>query len=305
MTVEGPVYDPAVGRIGMQLRAPLVRKGDVLSDFVDSARAIEQAGLDSMYLTQAFAFDALTVLALIGRAGVELELGTAVVPTYPRHPIALAEQALTVQVATGGRFVLGVGPSHRAMMEPVYGVSFTNVPAHIEHYLTALNGAMETGRPPLAVEGASRCPVLLGALGDKMLRIAGALADGTITARAGPRTLETHIVPKLTEAARAAGRPAPRVAACIPFCVTDDVDAARAATNADYAGSAGYPSYVRMLAIEGVEQTADVAVIGDEKACERKIRALFDVGVTDFLARPIGTEAEVERGLALLGSLAA
>lgn len=289
----------------MQLRAPLARRSDLLTDFIDSAREIEQAGLDSVYLTQAFAYDALTVLALMGRAGVGLELGTAVVPTYPRHPIALAEQALTVQVATGNRLVLGVGPSHRAMMEPVYGVSFTNVPAHIEQYLTALNGAMEAGRPPLMVDGAARCPVLLGALGPAMLRIAGTLADGTITARAGPRTLGTHIVPKLTEAAARAGRPAPRVAACVPFCVTDDVENARAATNADYAGSAGYPSYVRMLAIEGVEETADVAVIGDEATCERQIRSLFDLGVTDFLARPIGTDEEVRRGLALLGSLAA
>jgi F420-dependent oxidoreductase-like protein len=289
----------------LQLRAPLVRRGDLLSDFVDSAREIERAGLDSVYLTQAFAFDALTTLAVIGRAGVEIELGTAVVPTYPRHPIALAEQALTVQVATGGRLVLGVGPSHRAMMEPVYGVSFTDVPAHVEQYLTALNGAMEDGRPPLAVDGASRCPVLLGALGPKMLRIAGALADGTITARAGQRTLGSHIVPLLTEAAERAGRPAPRVAACVPFCLTSDVEGARARINAEYAGSAGYPSYVRMLAMEGVDETADMSVIGDEATCERKIRALFDAGVTDFLARLVGTDEECARGLTFLGTLTA
>ena len=287
----------------MQLRAPLSRRGDVLFDLVESAQDIELAGLDSLYLTQAFAFDALTALAVIGYAEVGLELGTAVVPTYPRHPVALAEQALTVQVACRGRLVLGVGPSHREMMERVYGVSFTGVPAHVEEYLTALGDAMEAGRPPLAVDGATRCPVLLGALGPAMLRIAGTIADGTVTARAGPHTLGTHIVPKITEAARAAGRPAPRVAACVPFCVTNDVERARARTNAEYAGSAGYPSYVRMLEIEGVAETADVSVIGDEATCERQIRALFDLGVTDFLARPIGTDDEVRRGLALLGSL--
>ncbi|MEO8695765.1 MAG: TIGR03564 family F420-dependent LLM class oxidoreductase [Acidimicrobiales bacterium] len=290
-------------RIGMQLRAPLRREGDLLSDLVDSAREIEEAGLDSLYLTQAFAFDALTALAVIGQAAVGLELGTAVVPTYPRHPVALAEQALTVQLACQGRLVLGVGPSHREMMERVYGVSFTGVAAHVEEYLTALNAAMDPGRSPLAVDGASRCPVLLGALGPAMLRIAGTIADGTITARAGPRTLGTHIVPKITEAARAAGRPAPRVAACVPFCVTRDVEQARARTNAEYAGSAGYPSYVRMLEIEGVEQTADVSIIGDEATCARQIQSLFDLGVTDFLARPIGTDTEIRRGLALLGAL--
>jgi F420-dependent oxidoreductase-like protein len=299
------VYDPPVRewRVGLQLRAPLTRRHDVLSDLVESAREIERAGLDSVFLAQAFAFDALTALAVMGRAGITLELGTAVVPTYPRHPVALAEQALTVQVACGGRLVLGVGPSHREMMERVYGVSFTGVPAHVERYLTALHDAMETGRPPLAVEGAVRCPILLGALGPAMLRIAGTIADGTVTARAGPRTLGTHIVPAINAAARRAGRPAPRVAACVPFCVTDDVETARDRTNAEYAGSANYASYRRMLEIEGVEHTADVAVIGDEATCEQKIRALFDLGVTDFLARPIGTEEECRRGLALLGSL--
>jgi F420-dependent oxidoreductase-like protein len=290
-------------QIGMQLRAPLRREGDLLADLVASAYEIEMAGLDSLYLTQAFAFDALTALAVIGHAGVGLELGTAVVPTYPRHPVALAEQALTVQVACRGQLVLGVGPSHREMMERVYGVSFTGVAAHVEDYVTKLNDAMEAGRPPLAVDGATRCPVLVGALGPAMLRIAGTIADGTITARAGPRTLATHIVPKITEAAREAGRQAPRVAACVPFCVTDDVETARARTNAEYAGSAGYPSYLRMLEIEGVEQTADVSVIGDEATCARQIRSLFDLGVTDFLARPIGTDDEIRRGLALLGSL--
>jgi F420-dependent oxidoreductase-like protein len=281
-----------------------VRRGDLLSDFVESAREIERAGLDSVYLTQAFAFDALTTLAVIGRAGVALELGTAVVPTYPRHPLALAEQALTVQVATGGRLVLGIGPSHRSMMEPVYGVSFTDVPAHVEQYLVALSGAMEPGKPPLVVDGATRCPVLLGALGPKMLRIAGTLADGTITARAGQRTLATHIVPKLTEAAAKAGRPVPRVAACVPFCLTNEVDGARRRINEEYASSSGLPSYVRMLAMEGVGETADMSIIGDEAECERKVRALFDVGVTDFLARLVGTDDECRRGLAFLGALA-
>jgi F420-dependent oxidoreductase-like protein len=291
-------------RIGLQLRAPLARRGDLLSDFVDSAREIEAAGLDSMYLTQAFAFDALTTLAVIGRSGVGLEVGTAVVPTYPRHPIALAEQALTVQVATGGRLVLGIGPSHRSMMEPVYGVSFTDVPAHVEQYLIALDRAMTPGAPPLVVDGAKRCPVLLGALGPKMLRIAGEHADGTITARAGRRTLATHIVPKLTAAAERARRAAPRVAACVPFCLTNDVATARANINAEYAGSANLPSYVRMLAMEGVAETADMSIIGDEATCERGVKALLDVGVTDFLARLVGTDEECRRGLAFLGSLA-
>ena len=287
-------------RIGLQLRAPLRNGVNVLDDLIDSARRAQQAGLSSFWLAQAYDFDAMIALALIGRAGVDIDLGTAVIPTYPRHPLVVAQQALTVQAACRDRFVLGLGPSHREVIETVYGMSFTGVARHVEHYVEAVLAAMDS---PRAVRGGSSCPVVIGAMGPMMLRLAGALAGGTVTSRAGVKTLGSYIVPRVNEAARQAGKPPPRIAACLAFCLTHDVDGAYERAVVEVGTSERYPSYQRMLAMEGVTRPVDVAIIGDEITAERKIRALFDAGITEYLARPFGTDDEQERSLQFLGSL--
>lgn len=287
-------------RIGLQLRAPLHNGDNVLDDLIDTARQAHRAGLASLWLAQAYEFDAMIALALVARSGVDIELGTAVIPTYPRHPLVLAQEALTVQAASNGRFVLGIGPSHREVIENVYGMSFSGVARHVAEYLEAIQAAMES---PLVVRGAAPCPVLIGAMGPMMLRLAGSRAGGTVTAKAGVRTLGSHIVPSVTSAAREAGRPSPRIVACLPFCLTNDVERAYATALVEVGESERYPSYQRMLAIEGVTKPADVAIIGDEVAAERQIRALFDAGVTDFLARPFGTDDERNRSVDFLGAL--
>ncbi|HUP72958.1 MAG TPA: TIGR03564 family F420-dependent LLM class oxidoreductase [Acidimicrobiales bacterium] len=287
-------------RIGLQLRSPLSEAANVLDALIDTAQRVQRAGLASLWLAQAYEFDAMIALALIGRAGVDLELGTAVIPTYPRHPLVLAQEALTVQVACRNRFVLGIGPSHREVIENVYGMSFEGVARHVEQYVEAVLSAMDS---PLEVRGATPCPVVIGAMGPMMLRLAGALAGGTVTAKAGVRTLGSYIVPRVNDAARQAGKPPPRIAACLPLCVTQDVEGAYERAIREVGSSERFPSYQRMLAMEGLARPADVAIIGDETVAEHKIRALFDAGITDFLARPFGTDAEKNRSLEFLGSL--
>jgi 5,10-methylenetetrahydromethanopterin reductase len=304
-------------RIGIQLRQPLWSVGTVIDDLVDTASEAARGGLSSIWLAQAFEFDALTALAVIGRSVPDIELGTAVVPTYPRHPLALAQQALTVQAACGNRLALGIGPSHRGPIEAVYGYSFDGVVRHIGEYLDILLPSLASSpveysgqvlsahtRAPLQVAGAKPCPVLLGAMGPRMLVLAGAVAAGTVTAKTGPRTLATHIVPSVNAAARQAGRPPPRIAACLPMCLTDDPEDSLDAAGAEYQQSEQLPSYQAMLEREGVSRVADIAVIGDEKQVTAKIRALEDTGITDFLARIVGTPDERRRSLELLGALA-
>jgi alkanesulfonate monooxygenase SsuD/methylene tetrahydromethanopterin reductase-like flavin-dependent oxidoreductase (luciferase family) len=186
------------------------------------------------------------------------------------------------------------------VIDTVYGMSFAGVAVHLEAYLDALLAAMEA---PLAVRGGSACPVVLGAMGPRMLHLAGARADGTVTAKAGVRTLGSYIVPSVNAAAHAAGKPPPRIAACLPVCLTHDFGRAYERALVEVGESERYPSYQRMLAMEGVARPADVAVIGDEATVERKIRALFDAGITDFLARPFGTDDESTLTLEFLGSL--
>jgi F420-dependent oxidoreductase-like protein len=304
-------------RLGIQLREPLWSVGTVIEDLIDTAAQAQRCGLSSMWLAQAFEFDALTALAVIGRTVPEIELGTAVVPTYPRHPLALAQQALTVQAACGNRLVLGIGPSHRNPIEQMYGYSFAGVARHVREYLDILLPALDGravnhsgemlsahSRVPLGVSGGAGCPVLLGAMGPRMLVLAGAVAAGTVTAKTGPRTLANHIVPLINDAARQAGRPPPRIAACLPFCLTNDPMGSRQRAGAEYAQSEQLPSYQAMLAREGVSGAAEIALIGDERQVISKVKVLEETGITDFLARIVGTEDERRRSLALLGSLA-
>ena len=289
-----------------------------LAGQVAQSAEAEADGFASFWTAQVAGVDALTLLALCGGATERIELGTAVVPTYPRHPMALAQQALTAQAAAGGRLTLGIGVSHRPVVEDRWGMSFSAPASHMDEYLTVLQSLMETGGADFAgdhfrVSGeiarlADAPPsVCVAALAPRMLRMAGERADGTITWMAGPRTLETHVVPRITRAAANAGRPAPRVCAGLPICVTDDPVAGFEAASGYFARYGGLPSYRRMLDAEGVESPAEVALIGDESEVETRLRALAAAGATDFLASifPTGNdpEASAARTRALLKSL--
>jgi F420-dependent oxidoreductase-like protein len=176
---------------------------------------------------------------VIGREVPGIELGTAVVPTYPRHPMVLAGQALTTNQAAGGRLVLGIGLSHQIVIEGMLGLSFAKPYSHMKEYLAVLGPLIRTGsvswageeyrvNAQVAVPGATPCPILVAALAPKMLALTGREADGTITWMTGPKTIREHTVPRIREAAAKAGRPAPRVVVGLPVAVTRDVATARA-----------------------------------------------------------------------------
>lgn len=288
-------------RIGLGLEAP--RNDPTISGLVREAQRAEQAGFHSVWLSNIFGFDALTALALAGRETGRIELGTFVVPTYPRHPVALAQQALTVQAATGNRLALGIGLSHRVVIEGRFGLDYSRPLLHMREYLTVLNGLLAqqpvefTGEQyrvaaQLSVPGAAKPPVLVAALGPAMLRLAGRLADGTATWMGGLAYLRDMAVPTIRAAAARAGRPAPRVVAGLPVCVTDDADAARRAAAVIFARYGELPSYRAALERGGARGPADVAIVGTEAEVEAQLRALADAGVTDFT----GSLFAVERG---------
>ena len=280
--------------------------------------AAEDDGFDSFWAAQVLGVDALTLFALAGQRTKRIEMGTAVVPTYSRHPLYLAQQALTAQAATGGRLTLGIGVSHKPMVEGRLGLSFDRPALHMREYLSVVRALVHersvdfTGRmlsvnSALQVPGATPFPIVIAALAPRMLRIAGELAEGTVTWMAGRKTLEEHIVPRISSAAESAGRPKPRVCVGVPIAVTDDPAAARRQAAKNFSRYGELPSYRRMLDIEGVEGPADVAIVGNEAEVERQLRALADIGATDLLASifPVGDEADasVARTRALLKSL--
>ena len=286
-----------------------------LDDLVERVRRAEAAGFDSAWIAQIFNLDALTALAVAGREVPRIELGTGVVPTYPRHPIVLAGQALTTQAATGGRLSLGIGLSHQVVIEGMFGYSFEKPARHMREYLAVLlpllrgepasfEGATLKGNGTLDVDASMPVPVLLAALAPRMLELAGSQTDGTVTWMVGPKTLESHIVPNITKSADGAGRGAPRVVTALPVCVTDDPDGARERAAATFQVYGFLPSYRAMLDREGAEGPADVAIVGDAAAVERQIAEVGEAGATEFVAAAFGTSEERERTLALLTDLA-
>ncbi len=226
------------------------------------------------------------------------------VPIYARHPLALAQQAATVQVATGGRLTLGIGLSHQPVIEDAMGLSYDQPARYMREYLSVLrplvnqepvdfSGQVFNVKAGLQITGAAPCPIMIAALAPLMLRIAGELAEGTVTWMAGTKTIETHIAPRINAAAASAGRPQPRVCVALPIAVTDDRDRAREHAASALRRYGQLVNYRRVLDIEGADGPADVAVIGNESEVERHLQALADAGATDFLASifPVGDDA--------------
>src|SRR5436305_10376162 len=208
---------------------------------VARARGYVQAAADegfaSAWFNNIFGLDAVMACALAG-SGVPIEVGTFVTPVHPRHPHAMAQQALTAYDACDGRFTLGIGLSHKIVVEDMLGMSYEKPARYMREYLSVLMPLLDEGHVSYAgevfrVNGMVERPrdgrptVLIAALGPAMLKLTGELADGTATWMTGPKTLADHTVPTLVAAAEAAGRPSPRVASALPVCVTTAVDAAR------------------------------------------------------------------------------
>lgn len=279
------------------------------------ARSAEQRGFATFWLPNIFGIDAITAAALAGREVPRIEFGTAVVPTYPRHPAALAQQALTAAAATGGRFTLGIGLSHKIVVEDMFGLDYSKPARHMREYLEVLapllrgepvdyRGEEYRVKTGLSVPGAARVPVVVAALGPVMLGIAGRLADGTITWMTGPRTLSEHIAPAIGKAARAAGRPEPRIVAGLPIGLCRDAAAGREMVAKSFEIYGTLPSYRAMLDREGAAGPADVALVGDEAALRAELGRLRDAGVTDFDAAVVPVEEGGEgRTLEFLASL--
>ncbi|MGB1757194.1 MAG: TIGR03564 family F420-dependent LLM class oxidoreductase, partial [Pseudomonadales bacterium] len=233
-------------------------------EIINNAKQAEAEGFDSLWMANIFGVDAISTLAIIGRETKTLRLGTAVTPTYPRHPAALAQQALTTAAACQGRFNLGIGLSHKVVIEDMFGMSYDKPARHMREYLSVLNPIIkgETAHfdgeqyrvhgVKIAVPGQPNLPVLIAALGPVMLTIAGAMTDGTITWMTGPKTLESHILPVMSEAAKEAGRPAPQVVAGFPIALTNDAESVRAAIDKSLVIYGQLPSYRAMLDREGL-----------------------------------------------------
>lgn len=292
-------------------------RGPSFGEQIEFARDAERFGLDSCWYGQIFGHDALTLAALAGRETHRIEVGTSVAQTHSRHPFHMAIQALTVQAATGGRFTLGIGPSHRVLVESMWGLPYDQVAAHVREYLSVLLPLLNGGQVSFAGEkfrttgalqipDAKPCSVLISGLAPIMLRLAGEKADGTMLAWASPRTIEAHYLPVINAAAEKAGRPRPRLCVLTPVAVTDDPDAARQQAAVTFEVYGRLPNYQRVLEREGASSPAELAIVGDEPEVEARLRALAAAGADDVIAWIFAVDGDnqMERTWRLLGGLA-
>ena len=301
-------------RIGTSLPEP--EGAQALSLLRDRLKTAADDGFASAWVANIFGLDALTALAVAGGGIGGIEIGTGVVPTYPRHPAVLAQQALTTALALDGRLALGIGLSHKIVIDDMYGYSFDAPAAHMREYLSILQPALDgeqvkfTGKTMradirLSTPQLGRVPVLLAAMGPQMLKLCGQRTDGTILWMTGPATVRDYIAPTINAAAQEAGRPAPRVVCVLPVCVTDDIEAAKARAAKVFEIYGHLPSYRAMLDREGAVGPADVAIVGDEDTVAGQIMALADCGVTDFVAGEFASGDDRRRTRNLLKRLIA
>jgi F420-dependent oxidoreductase-like protein len=297
-------------RTGLMIGSDKERsRADRLAGLLDDGKTAESDGFASFWIPQVPGYlDAMTAVALLGQVTERIEIGTAVVPIQTRHPLIMAQQALTTQVACSGRFTLGIGPSHHWIISDQLGLPYDRPARLVRDYLDVLCPAF-TGPGTVAVDNdtyrvhgtidvtdAYDMPLLIAALGPTMLRIAGERAGGTILWMADERAIGDYVVPGITKAAQAVGRSQTRVVAGVPvaLCSNSEVDDARAYAS-EVLGHADFsPNYVRLLEHGDAEDVGDTMAAGEESAILARLRRYRDAGVTDLAARvvPLGGDAQ-------------
>ena len=313
-------------RIGLMIGPERGRYRTKVERLQADARWAEEVGLATVWIPQIpDEFDALTAATMVGAVTTAIEVGTAVVPVQPRHPIALAQQVLSVQAVCEGRLALGLGVSHHWVIDQMLGLPYEHPVPTMRAYLDVLDHALAGPglvdveneyfrvHNPLDITDVTPTPVLLAALGPRMLALCGARTDGTILWLADERAIGSHVVPNLTRAAEAAGRPAPRVVAGIPVCLCrdDEIEAAVARTNRILAEAEVSPNYQKLLDHGDAQNVGDILAAGSESTIVKRLRGFADAGVTDISVRvvPIGDGREEliassQRTRQLLASLA-
>jgi len=292
------------------MRIGLTGGGATVEKVVRQAQQAEADGFTSVWYASAVTGDPLVAIALAGRETASIELGTAVLQTYPCHPLLQANRVASVVDAMGRPgFTLGIGPSHEPLIRGVFGLSYDHPGRNTEEYLRILTGVLagatvdfdgEDWTAHTAGRGAAPAhpvPVLLSAMGPRLLRVAGELADGTVLWMAPAAAIERHIAPKVNAAAAATGRPAPRIVAGLPVAVHDDEAEARVAAAASSAVYAGMANYQRILEIGDAATPADAAIVGNETAVRAQLQSLIDAGATDIWAAvfPVGDDRIASR----------
>jgi F420-dependent oxidoreductase-like protein len=303
------------------MRIGLNGGGGTIERMIEQAQQAEAEGFSALWYPSAVAGDPVAAMAAVGRETTSIELGTAVLQTYTAHPVLQANRAASAAFTMGRPgFTLGIGPSHEPVIQGMYGLSYATPGRHTEEYVeivaALLHGrSVDHAGQELTLRGVTPQPLpqpvqlLVAALAPRLLRVAGAVADGTILWMGNARAVESHVGPRIGKAAAEAGRPSPRIVAGLPVAVHDDVAEARAVAARQFAVYGQLPNYQRILAHGDAAGPADAAIVGDEATVAAQLQGLVDAGATDVWAAifPVGDDASGSRRRtrALLQELAA
>lgn len=289
--------------------------------------AAEAAGVRQIWMTQTT--PAPDTLALFAAATVQtssVRLGTAIVPTYPRHPLALAQQALTISDLAPERLRLGVGPSHRQIIEEVYGIPMTSPLEHLREYVTVLRATLWDGKVDYQgrfytvktkLSRTPRTPILISALREGAFHLAGEISDGAISWLCPVPYLLEKALPALRAGATQSGRPTPPLVAHIPVAFSQNRQAVLAAGHQQISRRyARLPFYAKMFADAGFPVSPDgtapdalidnLVVSGDESTIAIRLADLLEAGLDELLVLLIGVadpQAEEARLMQLIGQL--
>lgn len=288
------------------MRIGVMIGGESQNELVRKAQDLEEHGFDSVWMANVvgYGFETLHAMSLIARETKRIKLGTAVVPIYLHHPVALAHQAITIQKVADGRFTLGIGLSHPVIVEDWLGLPYENPVTRMREYLSILRpllngetvnfkGTFYSANAGVHLPDADHVPLLAAALGPKMLKLAGEMTDGTVTYMTGLGTLEAHIIPRIRSSAEEFGNRAPRiVAGGLPIALVDNIEGARTAVAEQFSIYGSLPSYRKMFDREGVTGAADIAILGDAAFLKETLNRLADIGVTDFMANPVSANED-------------
>jgi F420-dependent oxidoreductase-like protein len=292
-----------------------INPGRDLPPAVELVQRAEGLGYESVWVTHGVGRDSFLVLQAYGAATTKIGLGNGVVPIYPRHPVTMAQAALTLSELTGGRFTLGLGVSHRASMEAALGLTLREPLAVMREYVAVLRGALGgsaafEGRHyrvawSLAVpERPPAPPIYLAALSRNMLELAGEIADGVVLWLCSPGYVRDVAVPALQRGRARAGKALDgfEIVAAVPLAIADDGPAALAAFRGELARYLALPFYRAMLEASGLGKeiaafdrngevadalAAAVGAVGPSQVGRSFVDAYRQAGVTLPAIRPI------------------
>ncbi|HXZ06083.1 MAG TPA: LLM class flavin-dependent oxidoreductase [Ktedonobacteraceae bacterium] len=315
-----------MSRLPIRARVGLVIEARDVETAINKIRAAEQAGVEQVWMTQSVGMlDTLTLFAVAAAQTTRIRFGTSIVPVYPRHPLVMALQAVTIDTLAPGRLRLGVGTSHRHLMESMYGLSMISPLLYLREYVEVMRDVLWEGKVDhqgkffkvaASFPRTAQIPLLISALGEKAFHLAGEISDGAISWVCPVPYLLDKALPALQAGAQAHNRPAPPLVAHIPVAISTGEEAVQKASMSRISFYTKAPFYAHMFAEAGFPIAADgsgtdalvksLVVAGDQHQVGKRLRELIASGIDELLLMlvPVQDEArEREQLMQIIASL--